>query len=98
MPLTQFLTQCGLFTYCPSPSIDLIQPSTNPRNLFSPEDVKPFRKAPTRKAKNKGKTKRTTTIYTETPEKEIIRKNSERNKRGWEQNQSRRSLFCRCYN
>lgn len=45
--------------------------------LFSPEIVRPLPKAPARKLTNRGRKTRKSTIYTDTPEKEEIRKEHE---------------------
>lgn len=48
---------------------------------FMPEEVRPFAKAPPRKISNRGKKKRKSAIYTDTPEKmEIEKEIEERNK------------------
>lgn len=44
---------------------------------FTPEAVRPFPKAPPRKEENRGKKKRKSTIYTDTPEKEKIKTEKE---------------------
>ena len=41
-------------------------------NTFSPEGMRPFPKAPPRKITTKGKKKRKSTIYTDTPEKNAL--------------------------
>jgi len=48
---------------------------------FSPETVRPLPKAPPRKNENRGKKKRKSTVYTETPEKEKIREEYEEKKK-----------------
>lgn len=50
--------------------------SSNPP-VFSPEAIRPFPKAPPRKNINRGRKTRKSTIYTDTPEKEEIRKEQE---------------------
>lgn len=49
-------------------------PSTSIPAVFSPEEIRPFPKAPPRKTTNRGRKTRKSTIYTDTPEKEEIRK------------------------
>lgn len=54
-------------------------PSTSTSLLtFSPEELRPFPKAPPRKTKNRGRKTRKSTIYTDTPEKEEMRKECEK--------------------
>lgn len=50
--------------------------STTP-TLFSPEAIRPLPKAPPRKLTNRGRRTRKSTIYTDTPEKEEIRREHE---------------------
>lgn len=73
-------------------TIDLIKPSTSAQNNFSPENVRPYPKATARKAKNKAKKKRTTTIYTDTPEKEAMRKEAEAKKKKLEAKSVKKNL------
>ncbi|KAJ8737171.1 hypothetical protein PYW07_000442 [Mythimna separata] len=56
------------------------KPSTS-SGIFSPESVRPYPKAPPRLTTNKGRKKRKSTIYTDTPEKETIRKETEEKER-----------------
>lgn len=49
-------------------------PSTSTQTVFSPEEVRPYPKAPPRKTSNRGRKTRKSTIYTDTPEEEAIRK------------------------
>ncbi|KAK9674931.1 hypothetical protein QE152_g40760 [Popillia japonica] len=51
------------------------------QQTFSPEAIRPFPKASPRKNTNKRKRKRKSTIYTDTPEKEIIREEYEEKQR-----------------
>lgn len=54
------------------------QPSTSAQAaVFSPELVRPLPKAPPRKTSNRGRKKRQSAIYTDTPEKLIIQKEAE---------------------
>ncbi|KAG5888828.1 hypothetical protein JTB14_000101 [Gonioctena quinquepunctata] len=59
----------------PRPSTSVQAISKNPI-VFTPEAVRPLPKAPPRKS-NKGRKTRKSTIYTDTPEKEAIRKEHE---------------------
>lgn len=61
---------------------DIAKPSTSTEIVkFMPEEVRPFAKAPPRKTTNRGKKKRKSAIYTDTPEKmEIEKEIEERNK------------------
>lgn len=59
------------------PVVDPCQPSTSQSTVFSPESTRPFPIAPPRKLPAGGRRKRKSTIYTDTPEKEEIRKESE---------------------
>ncbi|KAG5890315.1 hypothetical protein JTB14_032825 [Gonioctena quinquepunctata] len=59
----------------PRPSTSVQAISKNPI-VFTPEALRPLPKAPTRKS-NKGRKTRKSTIYTDTPEKEAIRKEHE---------------------
>ncbi|CAH1993780.1 unnamed protein product [Acanthoscelides obtectus] len=52
-------------------------PSPSTTLLFSPEAVRPLPKAPPRKSTNRGRKTRKSTIYTDTPEKEEIRREHE---------------------
>ncbi|XP_031328877.1 uncharacterized protein LOC116159918 [Photinus pyralis] len=49
--------------------------------VFTPHIVKPYPKAPPRQTENKGRKKRKSTIYTDTPEKEAIQKEAEERER-----------------
>lgn len=57
--------------------LDSPQPSTSHQDVFSPELARPFPKASPRKTLNRGRKKRKSTIYTDTPEKEDITKETE---------------------
>lgn len=56
------------------------KPSTS-AEVFSPESVKPYPKAPPRLKTNKGRKTRKSTIYTDTREKEAIRRETEEKER-----------------
>ncbi|KAI8440679.1 hypothetical protein MSG28_009033 [Choristoneura fumiferana] len=62
-------------------TFDPNQPSTSRSNIFSPESTRPFPIAPPRVMPARGRKKRKSTIYTDTPEKEEIRKESEEKNR-----------------
>lgn len=53
-------------------SENTLNKSTTQNDTFSPEAVRPFGKAPPRKVTARGKKKRKSTVYTDTPEKEEI--------------------------
>lgn len=66
----------------PSTILGTRYPILGTRNRFSPEEVRPLPKAPPRKGGLRGRKKRSTAIYTDTPEKEAIRlENEERENR-----------------
>lgn len=58
------------------------KPSTSTQFVFSPEEVRPYPKAPPRKTAVRGRKTKRSAIYTDSPEKEAIRKEyEERQKR-----------------
>lgn len=61
--------------------LDIFTYESQPSTSFAPEQVRPFPKAPPRKSLRKQTNKKKSTVYTDTPEKENIRKQTEERER-----------------
>lgn len=70
-----------LLTTPPKTVQQLPSPVPSTSTNFSPEEVRPFPKAPPRKTSNRGRKTRKSAIYTDTPEKEAIRNEYEEKER-----------------
>ncbi|KAK2578090.1 hypothetical protein KPH14_001323 [Odynerus spinipes] len=86
-----------LRTYSRSNSVD-VQPSSSKSSSvipsgFSPEEVRPYPKAPPRKTTNRGRKTKKSTIYTDTPEKDAVRKEYEKKQRRLKTKQVKRNIL-----
>ncbi|KAK2578344.1 hypothetical protein KPH14_005571 [Odynerus spinipes] len=86
-----------LRTYSRSNSVD-VQPSSSKSSSvilsgFSPEEVRPYPKAPPRKTTNRGHKTKKSTIYTDTPEKDAVRKEYEKKQRRLKAKQVKRNIL-----
>lgn len=66
-------------------------PSTSTA-IFSPEQIRPFPKAPPRKISNIGRKTRKSAIYTDTPEKEAIRNEYEEKLKRYKAKQAKKGF------
>lgn len=68
-------------------------PSTSRKSVFSPEALRPYPKAPARKLGTRGRKTKKTAIYTDTPEKEAIRKEYEERQKRLKAKQMKKNIL-----
>lgn len=80
----------------PRDAVFLQQPDTRPstsKSVFSPEALRPYPKAPPRKAGNRGRKTKKSAIYTDTPEKEAVRKEYEERQKRLKKTQTKKKVL-----
>lgn len=68
------------------------KPSTSAQFYFSPEEVRPYPKAPPRKTEVRGRKTKRSAIYTDTPEKKAVRDDYERRQKRLKDKQVKKNL------
>nr|CAI5864856.1 unnamed protein product [Callosobruchus analis] len=77
------------FLYEPSKPM----PSTSKQQVFSPEAVRPYPKAPPRKLGSRGRKTKKSAIYTDTPEKKTVRKEYEERQKRLKNKKIKKTVF-----
>lgn len=68
-------------------------PSTSNQSVFLPEALRPYPRAPPRKLGNRGRKIKKSTIYTDTPEKETVRKEYKERQKRLKNTQSKKKIL-----
>lgn len=69
------------------------RPSTSNQSVFSPEALRPYPKAPPRKIGNRSRKTKKSAIYTDTPEKEAVRKDYEERQKRLKNKQTKKKVL-----